>query len=312
MSINKANNNILIGYGGYGKIYIKDLQNNVLRDSVIHLTGGSITVSFSRPMESTYNAPPNQESRAQIPIGVGVCNISGNLSFDFSKKLVHDLIQEDFLCRNNRFDLIMSDGRVEYSVFDCCWNSFSISASPQSLVTGSIGFIALNKINDEPHANIYAKDPDNSIDNYFKNELVAYWEAGANDVESFSINLSQDVTPVYLNNKYLMPTYLRCGALSINANIVSWRDWIGLDGNNKNVIDKDNYNDSYSDPTNDLDQSGIMKINIAEKSILINNKVVMTKEYGHSGAGDVGSHSYTINGTVVSSSKDKLFEIQNT
>ena len=307
MSNNKANNKIIIGYGGYGKIDVKSLDGEILRSVIIHISGASINVAFTRPMETTYNAPPNQESRAQIPLGVGVCNITGSVNFDFSMNSVNQLIAEDFLCRNNKFDLYMCDGRVEYIVYDCCWNSFTINASPQSLVTGSISFVALNKNGmGEPVANIESTEPDNSVDNYFRNELVAYWEAGANDVESFNITFAQEVTPVYLNNKYLMPTYLRCGALSISANIVSWKDWIGFK-EKENIFENDFFEDL--NPGNDIRAADGIIIAIAEKSILINNKVVMVKEYSHSGAGDVGSHSYTINGTVVSSSKDKLFEI---
>lgn len=309
MSKVKAVNNILIGYGGYGKISIHRLSGELLREVIIHITGATVSLNFNRPMETTYNAPPNQESRAQIPLGVGTCLMTGTINFDFSQNSINGLIQEDFLCRNNRFNIYMCDGRVAYTITDCSWSSFSINASPQSLVTGSIAFTALNKNNNgEPYAYIDKQVIDNSIGNYFKDELVAYWEAGANDVESFALTLNQEITPVYLNNKFIMPSYLRSGALSISANIVSWKDWIGMYDKQNPYIEDKYFNEDYI--SNDLiDFNNNMELIIAEKSILINNKVVMVKEYSHSGAGDVGSHSYTINGTVVSSSKDKLFEI---
>lgn len=309
MSKIKAVNDILIGYGGYGKMAIRSLNGILLREVIIHITGAQVTLTFNRPMETTYNAPPNQESRAQIPLGVGTCLMTGSINFDFSQNSINGLIEEDFLCRNNRFDLYMCDGRVAYTITDCSWSSFTISASPQSLVTGSIAFTALNRNdNGEPYAYIDKQIIDNSISNYFKDELVAYWEAGANDVESFTLTLNQEITPVYLNNKFIMPSYLRAGALSISANIVSWKDWVGM-YNKQNPYEESIYFDEEYIGNDLFDNDNSMKLIIAEKSILINNKVVMVKEYSHQGAGDVGSHSYTINGTVISSSKDKLFEI---
>lgn len=297
----KANSSIVIGYGGYCKLSIKNLSGVVEKEVVIYVTSASVSINYTRPFDSTYNAPPNQESRSQIPLGVGVCSISGSINFDFSMSSIDGIINENFLCRNNLFDIHLSDGRLAYSVYDCCWNTFSINASPQSLVTGSISFIALNKVDKEPCCNIESYSPDEGIDNYFKNELVAYWEAGANYVESFSISFGIDVNPVYLNNKYMMPTYLRCGAISISASITSWKDWIGLtEGSAGGDAEYDN----------DLLDGDAIKINIAEKSILINNKVVTVKEFSHSGAADVGNHSYSVIGTVISSSKEKLFEIK--
>ena len=56
-------------------------------------------------------------------------------------------------------------------------------------------------------------------------QLVKYWHTGAYGVESFTINITQSLTPVYLNVDDMGPQYLRAGLWDMSFEISAWDDW---------------------------------------------------------------------------------------
>lgn len=262
----------------------------------VFITSGNIGVQYNRPVENTYRSPRTTTNTVPILLGVGTAQISGSVSFDMSHLNLDYFLSEDKLKRNTYFHLLMTDGGNYYGVYQNVWNSFSISGASGGIVTCSIGYMSLNCCNPDiysPSANIA------SISNSFDNALVAYWQAGVQGyIESFTINLTQDVTPVYLNNDNIMPSYLRCGAQKLNANIQSCIGWQDIG----KILDLTTY------PGTDTD-SGKFAFKIGKKTFTLNNTILSTKQYTHNGGGDVVKYSYSVQSVGLTSPNDKLFSI---
>ena len=272
------------GYTGIGQIewkttslLLSPLSSTTTSSSAqyIHITNAQLSTNVNRPMESTYYAPQDTKLVSPIIMGMGTCNITGSVSFDMTNSNLNTLLQQSNLTRNTYFWLGIHDGNKGYSVDHCVWTNFTISASAGGLVNCQISFNALNNRNAD--FGTYALPNGDK----FADTLIAYWQSGANNhMESFSLSFTQQVTPVYLNNDFFMPTYLRCGSVGINATIESWFDW-----------------------------EDTSTIKIGDKKITFNNKCVNVKEFTHSGAGDVGKHSYQITSVATTKPDDNIFTI---
>lgn len=287
----------LIGYGGYGcidwkteslinrSLTIDDTFTNTTTQggyvpadgNLIHITNGNINCQLTRPLQTTYKSPRTTVQVSPLILGIGTASISGSVSFDMTKSNIEYFLDQNKIARNTYFHLFMSDGTKQYAVYHCVWNNITISASAGSLLTCSISFIALN------NRNVQIDTRGLTIPTYFDNTLVAYWQAGAsNHMQSFNLNFTQQVNPVYLNNSYIMPTYLRCGSIGINATIDSWFGW--------------------EDIIND-------EIRIGNRKVKFNNKTINMRQFSHSGAGDIGKHSYQITSVAVKSPTENIFTI---
>lgn len=284
-----TDNNITVGYGGYGYIDWKATsliltgESNIRSQTInlsgaakVFLTSASVSVQATRPLQNTYQAPRDRTSVTSILLGHGTYNITGNISFDMSRDNLKYFLSSNKIARNTYFNFVMSDGFHSYAVYQCVWQSISFSASVGSLVTCNISYIALNKRDTDIRE--YSAGNNKS---YFDNTLVAYWDVTAgNCIQSFNINFTQDVSPVYLNNGFLTPTYLRCGNIGVSADFESWESW-----------------------------EDINEIKIGDQTITFLNRAYNMKEFSHAGAADIGKHKFQISCMAVTSPTQTIFTI---
>lgn len=272
--------NIVLGYGGGCRI----VCNGVTTD--VTCTSCSFSKSVTWPTFSPSDLPystSREYQRAAVLVGYGTTVYNGSISFEFSQKAVSNLISSNFLKRNAVFEFYVSDGHSSYRLRGCRWNSFSISAQPHSLVTGSIGFSSNNNRLDSSEIDSNWKPSD-----IFDTSPVNYWNVGRTGVESFNIAISQDVVPVYLNSSpangmdVSTPDYFRCGFINIEMNISSWDDWL-----------------SYK------------SVNLADRKISISNAAVSDLSFSTGGQNDTGTHSYSCRGVNLKRSSDTLFKIES-
>ena len=207
-----AINDIELGYGG----------NATIGGCYVLITGGSLSKSLTIPFVNPYDTPVTKEDRIKIKMGDGTYAFSGNISFDMSLGAVEGLISETFVKRNYEFEIKIGDGYRGYSLNKCKFDSLSFSASAGSLFTGSISFQSTEDFTDNTNGpeKRYLFNKEN-IDS----QLVKYWHTGASGVESFTINISQPLSPVYLNVEDMKPQYLRAGLWDISFEINAWDDW---------------------------------------------------------------------------------------
>lgn len=249
----------------------------------IFITSCNISLNMTRPTEIPYYNPRNGEVITDIITGCGVCNISGSVSFDMSRNDIMYFLHPYRIRRGTYFNLRVSDGYSSYTVYQCVWNNITFATNAGGLVTCSISFVAFNK---KKHYLEEMKQAQMSTDvglkNYFDRTLVSYFETGNayNHMQSFNIAFTQQVTPVYLNDLSIMPSYLRCGKIQVSANIDSWFDF------------------------QDVDQ-----IQIGPRRIYFNKKAIDVITFNQNGSAQTGKYSYTIKTYALEKSYETTFTI---
>ena len=280
---------IVVGYGGFGYIdwktdsLVNTNQGSIDSPSVsvtdantVFLTGASVNITANRPVQQTYRSHRTNTNVSSILVGVGTVNISGNITFDMSRQNLSYFLNSNRIKRNTYFHFGMSDGKSQYIVYHCVWNSISFSASVGSLVSCNISYTALNKR--QTTIGTPSRKPSSA---YFDHSLVAYWDtAVGNCIQSFNVTFTQNVTPVYLNNSFLTPTYLRCGNIAATADIESWQSW-----------------------------QDVNEVKIGSKTITFNKSMYNMIQYSHAGAADIGKHKFQISTVAVNSPTDTIFSI---
>ena len=259
---------VTLGYGGGAKI----------NGQSVFVTSGNLSRTTDIPSVQPYDMKTGSSTtwqRGKIVMGKGYHHFTGSISFDMTVQAVSSLITSQFLSRNSEFPIYISDGHANFEMNKCKWSSFSLSASPNSLVTGSI--------------NDFKEDLQTSSSTapyIFTDDLLAYWQTGdvntdKNFVESFTLTLSQTLTATHLNTpKLSMPAYIRCGALDVSLQITCWEDWFSHNS-----------------------------INIGPTKITLTNQLIESMEFSTGGPTDTGSHSYTMKAFSLTSSAEKLFTI---
>ena len=260
-------NNIELGYGG----------NATIDGNYVLITGGSLSKSLTIPFVTPYDTPVNEDSRIKVKMGDGVYAFSGNISFDMSLGAVENLISDFFIKRNKEFKIEISDGYRGYSLDRCKFDSLSFSASAGSLFTGSISFQSIEDFteNISSLSKSYLFQPDN-VDG----QLVKYWHTGAFGVESFTININQSLTPVYLNVDDMKPQYIRAGLWDLSFEINAWDDWYEHE-----------------------------ELKLGKRRLKILNGESTTWNYSYGGLTETGSHSHTYIAYATDNSDSKFFQI---
>lgn len=176
--------------------------------------------------------------RNDVILGSGLYNFSGNISFTLTYSALKVLFSDNFLSRNNVFDIYIYDGLKEVKMLCCYWNSFSITSNPRNVISCSLGFVSTNNqletfsLSDEVTAEVQYKG--------FSEQMVEYWNTGVEgvDVESFALNFSKEATPVFLNTTSNCPSYIRTGKLSLSGTLNCWSDWDGEETKKIRIGDK--------------------------------------------------------------------------
>ena len=228
-----ARTGFVMGYGSYCRLtmrYGKDAGS--LKDGTgwkkgvqtIPLVSASYYKGASVPTQRTFAVAFDDQTRSPIRTGYGVWTYSGNLSFDLSSDL-RDLIfdkDQQFFKRNSFLDIDLCDGEKYIKIPGAVWSSLSITANENSLVNGSIGFSSCNGYdNDIILRTIPGKANYPSIP-----ELQPYWQYGNNGVTALTLNISRQVSPVYLNEKdWPGPAYLRVGMMDVSVDVTCWETW---------------------------------------------------------------------------------------
>lgn len=220
---------IKLGYGGGASINVNGGSSLRQWCSLI-INSASFTMNTTLPTFSAYNMGLEYINskfnvREDVALGKGLLSFSGSLNFALTKSSLNSLFNQNFLTRNNIFDIIVNDGRTTLSMQCCYWNNFSISGNPRQILTASLQFISTN--NQLTKFNISNQEEILNPKKFFEeSQYIKYWQTGAKNVESFNITFSREVNPVYLNTNYRCPSYIRVGKLSLSGNVSSWVDLI--------------------------------------------------------------------------------------
>lgn len=214
----------VLGYGGWATIRL-----NKGNKKFVPMINCTITRNNSVSFLSSYHLPYSDEPRSKIRMNEGVYSYQGSISFQLTQNLI-DLFftsNRKFFARNSMVDLQICDGEKYFELQGCVWNSFGFDASPGQTINCNMNFMFVNSYEEQIDVLKAQKCP---LTIKQKDGPIPYWQLGSGyEVEeminSFGIHFNRDVRPIYLNNKYKMPTYLRVGMLQCDINVSCLQDW---------------------------------------------------------------------------------------
>jgi hypothetical protein len=150
----------------------------------------------------------------EISIGFNCDNVTlpGLLDFIFQKRKEH-------------FNAVIGLNDLRYvNVADCVFSQFSLSGSANGLVTGTMTALTtdtsdLNELTWDGYSGF--DDLSNRSQPPFTTDyttgLVPYWQTGNLDVSSWGLNVTQALTPIFLNTGTDGPAYFRVGNWDITV-----------------------------------------------------------------------------------------------
>ena len=285
----------------------------------LQVLSASVTKQVNIPLLNSYYKPFNlvesdardstsqgddnlKESKSSIKAGYGTVTFSGQVDFEMTQGALSLLSNNtssgtqltgvdynssygDFFSRQHVFHMQFFDGNRTCTLLNCVWNNFSINCQPNSLVTASLSFQSNNGFNSE----LFIANKDLRSDYTFDDTdlLIPYWQTG-NDTEMtrFNVSFQRDVQPVFLNNEWLTPSYLKPGNIKINLNATHF-----------------DYYDYFN--KNDL------IINIGQKKIHFNTPVLTSQSYGMSNMNDTGEKSYQLTALPIDNTKCVFCIVKN-
>ena len=259
---------IKLGYGGGAKI----------NGAPVLITGGSLSKTLTVPKIEPFGTPNTSASRAPVVLGTGIWSYTGSLSFDWTLSAVSALVTSSFLVRNKVFDVIISDGNKTYTASDCKFGSVSISASANALVSGTMDFQTCTDFTEA-----------GTVDYIFDQNthaLIKYWQTGYTGVESFTLTITQNLTPVCLNwvngtdAERTRPQYLRAGLWDISLEVAAFTGWLAA-----------------------------TQVSVGPKVINILQGMVESKGFSYGGTNETGSHNYTLKANALANSGATFFSI---
>ena len=221
----------LMGYGSWAVIRLRWGDNAPNTPSsfsandgiIVPLLSAEYSKSQNVPTATTFHTPLNTSTRSIIRLSSGTSSYSGSISFELTGRLANLIFTQEMMYRRNFLDIMICDGEATIPIVGAVWNSFTISANPNSIVNGSISFSSCNGYRENIQVNNGNSPPD-----FFDDlpNLAPYWQYGAEGVESFSLSFSRSVNPIYLNEPvWIGPSYLRVGMLEANFQITCWEKW---------------------------------------------------------------------------------------
>ena len=272
----------IIGYGGwlvmtkpkasekYDEAHGRTLGDAVLVPDV----SGNVTRALSTPTINSYFLPENGsapvdgvefgQALSPIRVGFGTYQYSGSISYEMTKGMA-GMLGGDFFNRAALFDVQFYDGRKTCTVRNCSWNSFSVSGQPNSTVSASIGYQSTNGyLNDLDVKSGSLKDYSFDSDDL----LIPYWQTGAAGMVDFTLSFDRSITPMYLNNTFKGPSYLKVGMLNVSVQMTTM-DYI------EKMTGKS------------------LSIRIGPKTVSLNKRVLTSVDYNMSTLSDVGMKSYS-------------------
>jgi hypothetical protein len=137
---------------------------------------------------------------------------TGSVAFDSDNETLPSLIDWIVNKRKEQFSFLMGTQDLSYVQVDgCVWSRFSLSGNVSGAVTGTVDFSSSAD---------QVKTLSWSLGSVFLplqgRTLVPYWQTGNDDVTNWTLDVSQNVTPVYLNTKSEYPLYFRIGHWEVN------------------------------------------------------------------------------------------------
>lgn len=261
-----------LGYGG----------SAVVDGVQVLITGGSMeradTPSFLEMLDIDPTVGGDVMSpRSKVFHADGVSVFTGSLSFDVTAAIMAKIAKDKLLGRGYKFNIGINDGENDYVMSDCYATSLSLSGAPGGLIAASLSVMAKSSFAAGAVTNDYILEDYTSTTD---NQPLGYWWSGGTDIKEWTLNMSQTVEPVYLNQNQMTPQYLRVGLIEYSLDTVLY------------------------------DELTPSVVHIRTKTFTLKGKTT-AKGYSFNGVTDLGtySHSFTTAADMTTGSDDDVLQV---
>ena len=296
-----ADDMFVVGYGGWAILHFEaensnyydgpkekaksNYKDSYLSGTLVQVSGASISETLNIPSANSYYLPFDGTGEAKSPMRVayGTLAYNGDISFDLTEGTASSIFTDSFYKRNALFSLQFFDGQNTCTVRNCVWSSVNLSCSPGGIVKVSISFQSNNGY--LSGLQISDSDLNSSIEYSDSSLLIPYWQCGKEHFLEFTLGFSRNLSPVYLNNDLLVPSYIRPGMIDVSVSTTTLE-----------------YVESWGNE---------FKIQVGKShAVKLNGAVLKNTQYQMSSMSDTGSKTYEWT-SIVDTVTNPVFSFEN-
>jgi hypothetical protein len=235
------------------------------------ITSGSLDTTKTPSYLNPLSIPPTMDSRTKVLHADGIEAYSLSLGFDVTQNFLDILTTVKLFKRRYQFDVGFNDGENNHGLLKCYLTSLSVSGAAGGLMSASLSVISTSTstpIIPDDYIGFQG-----SSSTWEKDRPMGYWYSGNQNVKDWSLAMSQEVVPVYLNKDVTTPQYMRVGMIGFTLQVSTYEAL---------------YPTGYS-PT---PTAGTDKVKISTSAFTITGKVTAENK-SFNGPSELGGYSHT-------------------
>lgn len=206
-----VNNLKRLGYGG----------SAVVDGAQVLITSGSLDVAKTISYLSPLDIPPSQVSRSRVLHADGTEAYSLNLGFDVTQHFLDVLTTVKLFSRRYSFTVGFNDGETSKGLTNCFVTSLAVSGTAGGLMSATLAVISASAPSTPIVSNNYIGFQGNtgwSADDF----PLGYWYSGNTNVKDWSLTMTQEASPVFLNQDVVTPRYIKVGLISYSLQVTTY------------------------------------------------------------------------------------------
>jgi len=206
-----TNNLKRLGFGG----------SAVIDGVQVLVTSGSLDIAKSPSYLNPLDISPTQVSRSRVLHADGTEAYSLNIGLDVTQNFLGVLTTLKLFKRRYSFTAGFNDGETAKGLTNCFVTSLSISGAAGGLMTASLSLVSSSS----PSTPIV---PNNYIGfqgatGWSPNDFpLGYWYSGNTNVKDWSLSMTQEANPVYLNQDVPTPRYIKVGLVTYTLQVTTY------------------------------------------------------------------------------------------
>ena len=192
------------GYAKYAHITWKGITYKLLVNSASWGDNGN-------PKFTEYALTPSSGPKQKALHSRGISEIEWSIDADLSVESYGLIALLDPKSRGLLLDeVVLQQGSIVYKFVNCYWSSFTLSASPNAIVTISISGNAIIKPTE-----------DSILATTVLHHGIPSWATGASLITTFSLTHNVPLTPGWANTENSLPIYYRPGSSEYTIDVTT-------------------------------------------------------------------------------------------